>query len=389
MAAQHVILYYAGKEGEPRARLITAFRDNPRRFFGTTLIGTNICIITMSAVGAHELLHGSFKLSLVVSTLIVDVIILVLAEITPKTLSLTHPTRNSLKIARALEISARILAPLIWLITMIPSKMLNIDAIFHSDDEELITESQLKHMINLSAKQGGIERSEGERAVKVFKFADTDVEAVMTPRADMVTLLPGDTIREALHVVNSSGFSRLPALNPDGDDSPGFLNAKDILKLHREGRLDDSIKEHLREIRFVPETKRILDLLGEFRSSGEQISLVVNEHGTITGLVTLEDILEEVLGEIYDEYDLENQEAQWVRGNLVISGSYPVEKLAERLKVKLPEGDFDTAAGLLLHMFGDVPKPGESTELDGWILTATHTVRHRITRVIARRKTDE
>jgi len=386
IAAQRILIHHASTEGDPRASLVEAFRENPRRFFGTTLIGTNISIIAMSALGAHQLLHYQLGWLLPVATIVVDIVILVIAEITPKTLSLADPTQSSLKISRALDFSSRILAPLIWLITFLPSKLLNIDAIFHSEDEEIITEGQLKHMIGLSAKQGGIERSEGERAVKVFKFADTDVETVMTPRADMVVLNPGDTLREALHEANSTGFSRLPVLNADGDDSTGFINAKDILKLHRDGKLDDLIDSHVRKIRFIPETKRILDLLGEFRTTGEQIALVVNEHGTITGLVTLEDILEEVLGEIYDEYDNENPDAHWVGGGLVIAGAFPAEKLAERLNVKLPDGDYDTAAGLLLHMLGDVPKPGASVDLDGWKLIATHVVRHRITRINARRK---
>ena len=243
-------------------------------------------------------------------------------------------------------------------------------------------------MIDLSTKQGGIERSEGERAVKVFKFADTTVDTVMTPRTDIVSLAPGTTLRAALRQANITGFSRLPVLNPEGDDSPGFLNTKDILKLHREGKLDDTVDIHLRKIKVVPETKNILDLLGEFRASGEQISLVVNEHGTITGLVTLEDMLEEVTGEIYDEHDTENPDFQWVRGSLVIVGSYPAEKLADRLKIKLPEGDYDTAAGLLLNIIGDVPDAGESAEIDGWELFATHVIRHRITRIVARRKYD-
>jgi len=207
----------------------------------------------------------------------------------------------------------------------------------------------------------------------------------MTPRADMVVLTTGEKLRDALHTANTSGFSRLPVLTPDGTESPGFLAAKDILKLEMEGRLDEAVDAHLREIRFIPESKRILDLLGQFRTSGEQIALVVNEFGTITGFVTLEDLLEEVLGEIYDEYDHAEPGAQWVRGSLIVPGRFPADDLAERLNLEFPEGDYDTAAGLILHLLGHVPEAGESVELDGWTLVATHVVRHRITRILAKR----
>jgi len=387
IAAQRLLLHHAGGEGDPRARLVEAFRDNPRRFFGTTLIGTNICIVTLSAVGAHTMLP-SWGVPVVVATIIVDMLILVIAEITPKTLSLSNPTRSSMRVAGLLEVSSRILAPAIWLLTYLPSKILNIDGIFKAGESKIITESQIVHMIGLSAAQGGIQTHEGERAVKVFKFADTTVEKVMTPRADMVTLTMGDTLRDALRAANSTGFSRIPVLTPDGTESPGFLAAKDLLRLNTEGRLDEPVENHLRETRLVPESKRILNLLGEFRATGEQMTLVVDEFGTITGLVTLEDLLEEILGEIYDEYDRDAPDAHWEKGSLVLTGSYPASRLTERLKVKLPRGDYDTAAGLLLHLIGHVPEPGASVDLGSWRLVATHVVRNRITRMIATPRED-
>jgi CBS domain containing-hemolysin-like protein len=384
IAAQRVLLHHAGTEGDPRAKLVESFRNNPRRFFGTTLIGTNICIIVMSAVGAHTLLPG-WGLHIVLATLIVDIVILIFAEITPKILSLSHPTLNAMKISRSLDIASKILAPVTWLITYLPSKMFNIDHIFHSGPGKIITEEQIVHMIGVSAKQGSIDTSEGERAVKVFKFGDTTVDEVMTPRADMVIITSGDSIRKALHIVNASGYSRLPVISPDGSDALGVFAAKDVLKLAQEGKLGDSVDHHVRDARFISETKNILKLLEEFRSSGEQIAIVVNEFGTITGVVTLEDLLEEILGEIYDEFDSDEPGAKWVMGNLVIPGSYPIEKLADRLGVVIPEGEYDTAAGFILHKLGNVPRPGESIDLGGWKLIATHIARQRITRITAQR----
>ena len=387
IAAQRVMLAHASKEGDPHAKLVEAFRSNPRRLFGTTLIGTNVCIVTLSIIGAHELLPN-LGVSVVIATIIVNIVILVVSEITPKTLSLSDPTQNSLKISPYLEITAKILTPAIWVLTYLPSKVLNIDKAFHSGDVGLITESQIKHMIGLSAKKGEIERSESELALKVFKFADTIVEQVMTPCADLIHLTSGDSLRDGLKLANMTGFSRIPVLTEAGDDSIGFLAAKDLLKLDQEGRLDEPVDLYVRPLRILPDNQKILKLLGEFRISVEQIALVVDEFGTITGLVTLEDLLEEVLGEIYDEYDPEALSMELIDENLFVPGAFPANLLAERLKVDLPEGDFDTAAGLLLHLLGYMPKSGASVDLDGWTLVVTHVVRNRITRLVARRKPD-
>jgi CBS domain containing-hemolysin-like protein len=208
----------------------------------------------------------------------------------------------------------------------------------------------------------------------------------MIPRADVVHLSVGDSVRQALETANLTGYSRIPVLTSDGNDSPGFIAAKDVLRLYREGRVEEPVDNHLRPITFVPETKRILELLDEFRKGRRQIALVIDEFGSMVGVVTLEDLLEEILGEIYDEYDTDAAEAKWDKGMFVIPGSFPVAKLAQGLKARLPEGEFDTAAGLFLHLLGRIPTPGEAVALDnGWELVATHLAGHRITRLLARR----
>lgn len=386
IAAERVMLHHLSSEGNLRAKLVESFRNNPRRFFGTTLIGTNICIVTMSAVGAHELLP-SLGVPIVLATILVDIIILVVAEITPKTLSLLNPTLNSMKVAGILEISAKILAPAIWVLTYLPSRIIKIDHIFHSGKTKLITESQLVHMISVGARQGSIKPSESERAVRVFKFADTLVQHVMVPRVDIIYLTTGDSIRKAIKIANETGKSRIPVLTEDGNDSPGFIAVKDILQIARDGRLDDSVIRHLRPIRFVPESKKILELLEEFRARSENIALAINEHGAISGVVTLEDVLEEILGEIYDEYDQEAAAAQWVEGELIIPGEFPVRKLARQLNANIPDGDYETSAGLFMHLFGNIPSAGESVKLDDtWELVALQIDLHRIVKLKVRRR---
>jgi putative hemolysin len=387
IAAERVMLHHLAREGNPRAKLVIAFHDNPRRFFGTTLIGTNICIVTLSAVGAHTMLP-TWGVPIAVATAIVDIIVLTFAEITPKTLSLSNPTINGMRAAGLLELSAQLLTPFVWLITALPSRIVDINNIFHRAGGKLITESQLVHMIGVSAREGSIEQSEGERAVNVFKFGDTMVDEVMVPKTDMVHLTVGDTVRKAITIANATGYSRIPVLTEHENDSLGFIAVKDILTLLKEGHLDDPVEMHVRPIRFIPDSKRILELLDEFRKGGEQVALVIDEFGDLAGLVSLEDLLEEILGEIYDEYDRVAPDAQWVDETLVIPGSFPPDKLAAKLEIKLPDGDFDTSAGFFLHVFGEIPRPGERVKLDDkWELVATHLLGHRITKLSAHRIT--
>ncbi|MFH1676106.1 MAG: hemolysin family protein, partial [bacterium] len=322
------------------------------------------------------------------ATIIVDIIILVTAEITPKTLSLSDPTKSSLKVAKVLDIAAKILSPFVWLLTYIPSKLLNIENIFHSGEGDLITESQMVHMIDLGAREGTIESSEGERAVKVFKFADTMAEDVMTPRGDFAVLSKGDSLQDALALANLTGYSRIPVMTADGNDSIGFIAAKDLLKTDAKALSSTKVESCVRPVHFIPEIKNVLSLLEEFRSTSDQIALVVNEFGTITGLITFEDLLEEVLGEIYDEYDKDESDLRWVMGNLVIPGGYPADELSKKLNVKLPKGDYDTVAGLILLQLGRLPHTGEKVVLGGLELMVTHIVRHRITRISAKRITE-
>jgi putative hemolysin len=386
IAAERVILHHAAREGNKRAQLVESFYENPRRFFGTTLIGTNICIVIISSVTANSILP-SLKIPIALSTFLVDLLILIFAEISPKILSLANPTVSSMTAAPILDVLARLMSPIVWVLTLLPSRIVDIDNIFHRDGGKLITESQLVHMIGVGALQGSIGASEGKRAVNVFKFGDTTVERVMVSQVDMVSLTVGDSVRKALAVANATGFSRIPVVTADGGDSPGFISVKDILLLFQQNRLDEPVEKHLRPISFIPESKRILELLDEFRKGSEQIALVIDEFGAIVGLVTLEDLLEEILGEIYDEYDRDAPVTHWMDGSLLIPGSYPATKLADVLKVKLPDGDFDTSAGLFLYLAGGIPLPGQSVSLDDkWELTATHLLRHRITKLAARKK---
>lgn len=386
LAASRVTISHLLSEGDKRAHIVNNFKSNPRTFLGTVLVGTNLCIVVLSVTGAHHLLPH-LGVGVTWATLIIDVLILIIAEISPKIVSLSNPTENALRVSLMLHQASKILHPLVVALTWLPSKIFNMESAFHAASSQIITESQIVHMIEKGAATGAIEESEGERAVKVFATADRTVEEIMTPKADIVYLTTGDSLRAALHTANKSGFSRLPVLTKDGEDTIGFIAAKDLLRLHKETRLDDTVDKYTRKLEIVPETKNILILLNEFRMSGDQIALVVNEHGTITGVATLEDILEEVLGEIYDEYDLSEDEVEWVRGNLVIPGSYDAEDLADRLKIKLPEGEYDTAAGLVLHLFGRIPVAGESIKIGEWSLIATHIAKNRITRIIAKRQT--
>ena len=240
-----------------------------------------------------------------------------------------------------------------------------------------------------------------------MELDDTIVRAVMVPRPDMVTVSLDDSVADALETIIDSGFTRLPVIGESVDDLRGIVLAKDLVAAHLHGvdapgsaqpglERPEGIGQHddeaatcahvLRPANFVPETKRVGDLMREMQESKSHLAIAVDEYGGVAGLVTLEDIIEELVGEIADEYDVDEALVEEVGdGAFMFSGRLPASRLAEVLELRLPEGDWDTVGGLVLDRAGHVPVPGETVELDGWCLSALEVEGRRINLVGARR----
>ena len=314
------------------------------------------------------------------------------------------------RMARVLAPVARVLsraAPLVWLARLLtaPARALG-PAAAHSDSGE-ITEDELVALASAAAQASLIRDDEAALIGQIMELDDTIVREVMVPRPDMVTVGLDDSVADALETIIDSGFTRLPVIGDSVDDLRGIVLAKDLVAAHLHGvdapgsaqpgtaGPDDAAQRAdvgatcahvLRPANFVPETKRVGDLMREMQESKSHLAIAVDEYGGVAGLVTLEDIIEELVGEIADEYDVDEALVQEVGdGAFMFSGRLPASRLAEVLELRLPEGDWDTVGGLVLDRAGHVPVPGETVELDGWCLSALEVEGRRINLVGARR----
>lgn len=304
------------------------------------------------------------------------------------------------RMARVLAPVARVLSrtgPLAWVARLLAFPARAVGPAATQGDSGEVTEDELVALASAAAQASLIEDSEAELIGQIMELGDTIVREVMVPRPDMVTASLDDSVADALEKVIASGFTRLPVTAASVDDLRGIVLAKDLVAAYLHGPPMErpgsdgvaTCAQVLRPATFVPETKRVSDLMREMQESKSHLAIAVDEYGGVAGLVTLEDIIEELVGEIADEYDADEALVREVDdGAFMFSGRLPASRLAEVLELRLPEGDWDTVGGLVLDRMGHVPETGETTELDGWCLSALEVEGRRINLVGARRGAD-
>lgn len=354
---------------------------HPERFLNPVLLVVLVCqLVQATLIGIlADRLFGTVGIA--VATVLNVVVVFVIAESAPKTWAILHPERAALLAARPVRLLVAF--PPIQLLSrgliglanvLLPGKGL--------PDGPFVTEEELLALADEAVREDVLE--EGERVLieSILEFGDTIVREVMVPRPDMVTVPADFRAADVMEVVILNGYSRLPAYREGIDDIVGIVFAKDLMKADRDGLDDASVADMLHPAHFVPETKKIAELLREMQAEQYHMAVAVDEYGGTAGLVTLEDVLEELVGEIVDEFDREEPMVEPVPGGGVrVNGRLPVDELNELLGVSLPEGDWDSVGGLMFHLLGHVPVEGESVVADGFVLRADRVQGRRIGRV--------
>ncbi len=250
-----------------------------------------------------------------------------------------------------------------------------------------VSEADLRSMAEVGHEEGSIEREEKELIHSIFEFGDTIVREVMVPRPD-VTAIEGDkTLRDVQALVLQHGYSRIPVFTDDLDEIVGIVYAKDVLKALHQGKHDMPLSDIVRKAHFVPESKKVADLLREMQQEKFHIALVTDEYGSVSGLVTLEDLLEELVGEIADEYDTEEPELEQVAENVYrVDGKLAIDELNEILDVELPDEEWDTIGGLMLGLIGSIPEEGQEVPFQNLRFTAERVNGRRISKVLVTRE---
>ncbi len=367
------------KSGKALYRLV----NEPERWVNPLLLTVNLCQTvqaTLTGILAGRLGFGAWGVAL--GVLLNVIVFFVLAEAVPKTYAVLYPQRAALISAR--PVSALVaFPPLRWISRGLIGLTNVIVRGKGLEQGPFVSEQELLGIVEVAAEDGVVEHEERELIESIIEFGDTVAREVMVPRPDMVMLDHHVTVTQALDIAIEQGFSRLPVVNSDDDDHVvGLAFTKDLMRAEREGAGGMEVTEFVRPVRFIPENKPVSRLMREMQAEKFHLALVADEYGAIAGLVTLEDCLEELVGEIVDEYDDEAAEVHRLAdGDYLVDGAMSIGDLNDLLSIEVPDEDWDTVAGFLFGTLEHVPEVGESVELEGWRFEAAEMDGRRIRRV--------
>ncbi|MCX8071653.1 MAG: hemolysin family protein [Candidatus Binatia bacterium] len=371
-------LVQLAKEGRPSTTVILELKRQPSRFLATVQVGVTIVGSMASVLGGA---YAATRLASVLEHIVppalapwtptaalagmvavISYLSLVVGELLPKSLALRNPERIAFATVHVIRILAAVSAPLVRLLTLSTDTLLKVLGVPTRTAEVFITEEEVKHIVQEGARHGIFDEAERQLIHSVFEFTDTSVREVMVPRSEIHALEETTALNEALCKLVETGFSRMPVYQGDLDHIVGIVHLKDILR-----ELDKPKPVSLREIAhpafFVPDSMQISDLLRELQARRVHMAVVVNEFGTVVGLVTIEDLLEEIVGEIRDEFDTDEEQPiqEMPDGSLLVQGSLSLDELTERYDLPFRSTpDYRTVAGLVLARFKRFPKGGEA-----------------------------
>jgi CBS domain containing-hemolysin-like protein len=370
------------EEGRRNAALLVRLESDPPRYLNSVYLSVLI-VQNGSAILVAILAEKTFdSLGVTLVSLAFTLLYFVLVEAMAKTFGVLHSDRVALMLAPLVYLLGRILAlPTRLLIglanVLLPGKGLK--------QGPFVSEEEIRSMAQVGSDEGSIDEEEKELIHSIFEFGDTIVREVMVPRPDIISIEDDKTLRDVQALVLEHGSSRIPVYDADGDLDHviGIVFAKDVLKALHQGKHDMPLAEIVREARYVPESKKVADLLREMQREKFHLALVTDEYGSVSGLVSLEDLLEELVGEITDEYDQEELEMERVGDGVYrVSGKASVDDVNELLDTELPDEEWDTVAGLVLDLFGKIPRQGEEVTFQGLRFRAEEVQGRRIARVL-------
>ncbi|MEA3409391.1 MAG: hemolysin family protein [Candidatus Eisenbacteria bacterium] len=366
------------EKGRGSAKVLERFVADPHRMLGTTLVGNNIAVVMTSSLVSWKLAgvfpNWSGGFIGLVSILIVTPALLVFGEIVPKVVGRRHSDAITLKVVHPLRMFYYLFSPLILLTTRMAGVLLRPFGIRTREWRNRLTKDQLRLLLTSEGElAGAVDEQETRLISGIFEFGLTTIGEVMVPRTDIVGVSPDSTVGEAVELVRAHGYSRLPVLSLDRDHIEGMVHSRDLLGVPR----DTGIADLMRAVPYMPETKTCDDLFRELQARRQHMVAVADEHGSLAGIVTLEDLLEELVGEIEDEYDVRQSLIQKIDDDLfMVDGRTEIDALEDALGVDLPEGDYNTAAGLIIKALGKIPEQGDEAVVGGLefrVISATPT----------------
>lgn len=387
------------EEGRSSAQVVSSLKDDSDRFLATVQIGVTLVSSLASAVGgasAIEYLTPWFQrseiawladwgqfIALSIVVLIISYLSLVLGELVPKSLALRYPDRFACAVARPLDFLSHCFSFIVRLLTFSSNLLLFLTGSGAKSTEALVSEEEVKYMIREGAEQGVFDDTEKEFIHSVFDFADTYVREVMTPRTEIHALEAQTPCAAALHQMIENGFSRMPVYEEDLERIVGIVHIKELLRAQEQGK-SAQLRDFLHPAHFVPDSMQISHLLRDLQVRRSHMAIVVNEFGTVIGVATVEDILEEIVGEIRDEFDVDEEQPiqELKKGVLLVEGGVPLSDLAEHHNLPIEEtSSYRTIAGFILARLERIPRGGETITQEGYRFTIVDMDGRRIAKV--------
>jgi putative hemolysin len=394
--ARRAILQQQIEEGSQdqsrKAQRVVKLAQNSDRLLATIQIAITLVSFGASAVAATSFsapiaawLNGfgiawlsaiSQGLALTLITLMISYVSLIIGELVPKRIALANAERMAMNVAGPIAVFERLASPIVTLLSASTNAVARLFGIKDTSDRQGVSEDEIKYLVT---EQDTLLDEEKRMIHEIFDLGDTVAREVMTPRVDMISIEDDATVKQAVGRMRGTGFSRVPVFHEVPDRIVGIAMIKDLLVPLIEDREDDLVTDYMRDPVFVPETKDILPLLGELQTSHQQIAIVVDEYGGTAGIITVEDIVEEIVGDISDEYDPDNKyQTQLSENEWLIDGRLPTDDAID-MGFPVEEGeDYETIAGWLLDTIDGVPRVGDSFDIEGYAFKVQSMRRNRI-----------
>src|SRR5579859_1451209 len=369
------------EEGDKKAAEIERLLAEPNAFLSTILIVNSVAVIVASSMATVLALRFSASFGELISTVVISLVVLIFCEITPKTAAVQNPLRWARALLPLVKGTAWLLHPIVVVLGKITNFLVRMLG-GQVKRGPFVTEEELRLLVTVGEEEGVLEEEETEMIHSIFEFADTTVREVMIPRIDMVTLESDATVDEAVDLALEAGFSRIPVYEENIDNIIGVLYTKDMLKQLREGHNSFLVRDLVRTAYFVPETKKLDDLLREIKQKHVHMVIIVDEYGSVAGLVTIEDLVEEIVGDIQDEYDREVKLYEKVSENeYIFDAKISIAEFNEIMGMELDDSDYETLGGFLYAQLDKIPTVDDTSTFDGVTFTVLSTRGRRITQV--------
>lgn len=381
MSLSRIRLRHMVEAEVPGAELVEKLTRNPNRLLGTILIGNNVVNIGAAAMATVLATNIFGDGGVGIATGIITVLVLIFGEITPKSIAKQKSEAVALRVAKPIEFIVIIFKPLVYIFTAISSLVIRILGGDPNEAKSFITHEELKTMVGVSEEEGVLENDEKEMIFNVFEFVDLQVKDVMVQRVDIVSVDKEASYDEVIDVIKNEQFSRIPIYNQTIDNIIGVLNIKDLATIENL-REDFNIPKYIREPFYTFEFKKIIELFKEMKKTRNHIAIVLDEYGGTVGLITIEDLVEEIVGEIEDEYDEEKNPVEFIKENeYVVEGSLRLHDISDLIGINIDSEEFDSVGGLMIEDLGRIPEEQEEVIVNNIKFIAEEIEKNRIKKV--------